>query len=236
MEFERMLRYCAALELNNDRTWFHENHRWYEEAKADFIELTEQLKFKVAEKTSPVLAERLLYAKAKDLLYRIPRDMRIRRNAPPYNPSWRAYLAADRHSIWPVGYYYMIAPGNRSHFGTGAWCEDQDWLRHIRGYISDHFDRFFEAYTEAGYPLLEEEGNKLKKVPRGFEPGDPAAEFLKYKGWYVAVSFPDETLTDFDGFVERCGEAVERMEPLRQFFDDAFARKPRDPWNPGDWQ
>ena len=236
MDFERMLRYCAALELNNDRSWFHENHRWYEGAKADFTELTELMKYRVAERTDPVLAERLLCARAKDLLYRVPRDMRVWKNAPPYNPSWRAYLAADRHARWPVGYFLMVAPGGRTCFGTGAWCEDKDWLRHIRGYISEHFDRFFEAYAAAGYPLEETERNKLKNVPKGFDPGDPAGEFLKYKEWFVSLRFPDESLRSFEDFAERCGEAVERMEPLRQFFDDAFAQKPRDPWNPGDWE
>ena len=230
MEFDRMLRYCELLELNNDRKWFHENHKFYEEAKRDFTDLTEQLKYKVAEKTGPELAERLLYVSAKDMLYRIPRDMRVWKNAPPYNPTWRAYIAGDRHAMWPVGYFYMVAPGGKTHFGTGAWCPDNDWLRRVRTYISENFDRFFDAFTFSGYPLWEEDGSKLKHVPKGFDPFDPAAEFLKYKEWFVSESFADEELTTFDAFVERCGAAVERMEPLRQFFDDAFSQKIHSPW------
>ena len=230
MDFERMLRYCALLELNNNRTWFHANHKLYEEAKQDFIDLTDLLKFRVAGLTTPELSERLLYASAKDMLYRIPRDMRVWKNAPPYNPTWRAYIAGDRHAMWPVGYFYMVAPGGKTHFGTGAWCPDNDWLRRIRTYISEHFDRFFEAFTSCGYPLWEEEGNKLKNVPRGFDPADPAGEFLKYKEWFVSESFADEELTDFDAFADRVAGAVERMEPLRRFFDDAFSQRIISPW------
>ena len=41
MPFDRMLGYCADLRDHNDRTWFHENHRRYEEAKKDFLALLE---------------------------------------------------------------------------------------------------------------------------------------------------------------------------------------------------
>ena len=70
-------------------------------------------------------------------------------------------------------------------------------------------------------------------MPRGFDPGDPAAEFLKYKEWFVSESFADEELTDFDSFADRAAAAVERMEPLRRFFDGAYAQKPRNPWEAG---
>ena len=228
MDFDRMLRYCALLEKNNDRAWFHANHKLYEQAKADFIELTEQVKYRVADCCGPELAERLLYASAKDLLYRIPRDARVWRNAPPYNPSWRAYIAGDRHAMWPVGYYYMIAPGDKSHFGTGGWCPDAEWLRRIRSYISANFERFAAALSASGYPLS---GERLKRVPANFDPADPAGEYLKYKEWFIGEPFRDAELTDFDGFTARVAEAVRRMEPLRRFFDDAFAQKPRSPWD-----
>lgn len=227
MDFERMLSYCAQLEANNDRTWFHENHKFYEEAKRDFTNLTEQLKYKVAELTTPELAERLIFANAKDMLYRIPRDMRVWKNAPPYNPAWRAYIAGDRHATWPVGYFYMIAPGDRSHFGTGGWCPDNVWLRKVRTYISEHYGRFADALEACGYPL---EGEALKRVPAGFDPLDPAGEYIKHKEWFVSEHFRDSELTSFDAFAERTAQAVRRMEPLRRFFDDAFSQKVHSPW------
>ncbi|MBR1659848.1 MAG: DUF2461 domain-containing protein [Oscillospiraceae bacterium] len=227
MEFDRMLRYCALLEQNNNRGWFHENHKLYEDAKRDFTDLTNILKYRVAELVSPELSERLLYANAKDMLYRIPRDMRVWRNAPPYNPTWRAYIAGDRHAMWPVGYFYMVAPG-KTHFGTGAWCPDSQWLRRVRSAISGNFERFAMALADAGYPLS---GDSLKRVPAGFDPGDPAGEYLKYKEWFVSEQFQDGELTDFDAFADRCCEAVRRMEPLRRFFDDVFAQKAMSPWD-----
>ena len=228
MDFERMLRYCALLEQHNDRPWFHENHGLYEEAKRDFTELTEQLKYTVAEHAGSALSERLLFVPAKNMLYRIPRDMRIYKHQPPYNPSFRAYIAPDRHAVWPVGYFYQVQPGDRSHFGTGGWCPDADWLRKVRACISENFDRFSIALADCGLPLS---GEKLQRVPAGFDPGDPAGEYLKYKEWFVSASFRDAELDSFDAFAGRVAALVERMEPLRRFFDDAFAQKPRSSWD-----
>ena len=42
MPFDRMLDYCADLRDHNERAWFHENHRRYEEARADFLRLLDQ--------------------------------------------------------------------------------------------------------------------------------------------------------------------------------------------------
>ena len=229
-----MLRYCSLLEQHNDRSWFHEkdNHTLYEAAKRDFIELVEELKFRIADVTSPDLAERLVFADAKTLLYRIPRDMRVNKHRPPYNPRWAAYLAESRHSILPIGYYIHIQPGDRSLFGTGAWCEDKEMLWQVRSYISLHYLRFKEALADCGYPLW---GDMLRRVPADFDPQDPAAEYLKYKDWLVGRAFADRELTDVSQFLDAVTETAKQMEPLRQFFNDALSGPRRDPLDESDW-
>ena len=229
MTFERMLRYCARLEMNNNRTWFHENHEEYEAAKQDFTELLELLKFAAADLLPPELAEALLFAEAKQMQYRVPRDMRVRSQEPPYTPSFRAYLAPDRHTFRPVGYFLRIAPGGRSIFGTGVWFQDREDLRRVRQRISDRFDEFSAALDRcSAFPLS---GDRLKRPPAGFSPEDPAVEYLKYKNWFVSASYPDGELTDFESFVQAAASAGRRMEPLRRFFDEAYTdRLPRLPW------
>ena len=235
MDFDRMLRYCAALELHNDRAWFHapENYALYTAAKQEFIDLVDELKYRIANVASPELAEKLIFADAKALLYRIPRDMRSNKGKPPYNPRWGADLSGDRHSILPVGYYVHIQPGDRSFFGTGAWCPDGEMLLNVRTYISENFDRFSDALERSGCPMF---GDRLKNVPRGFDPADPAAEYLKFKDWLVSRAFPDTELRGFEGFAAEIAACAERMEPLRRFFNDALSQKKRCPWDVGDWE
>ena len=147
MDFERMLRYCALLERNNNRTWFHDraNHAAYEGAKQDFTDLLLDLKFRLSEAVSPDLAERLMFADPKKMQYRVPRDMRANRGKPPYNPRWAADISGDRHALLPIGYYVHIQPGGRTMFGTGAWCWEPEMFLRVRTAISTQFLRFSEA-------------------------------------------------------------------------------------------
>lgn len=234
MDFDRMLRYCALLERNNDRAWFHDrdNHAMYVAAKADFTELLTELKFRLSEVVAPDLAERLMFADTKAMQYRVPRDMRANRGKPPYNPRWAADLSGDRHALLPLGYYVHIQPGGRTMFGTGAWCWEPEMFLRVRTAISSQFLRFSEALEQSGCPLW---GDRLKRVPRGFSEDDPAADYLKYKSWLVSREFADRELGSFSGFVADCVSAAERMEPLRVFFSDALAGVHKNPLELSDW-
>jgi len=234
MDFERMLRYCRLLEQNNDRNWFHEpeNHKLYTDAKQDFVSLVEELKFRIADHASPELAERLIFADPKAMMFRVPRDMRTNKGKLPYNPRWGADLSGDRHSLLPLGYYIHIQPGNRSLFGTGVYCFESEPVQKIRCYISENLDRYLDVLDRCGYPVT---GDMLKNMPRGFSPDDPAGDYLKFKDWLVAREFADNELREFDRFIEDITEAVERMEPLRCFFTDAINGYRKNPFDPSDW-
>ena len=234
MDFDRMLRYCELLERNNNRTWFHDrdNHALYAAAKEDFTELLLDLKFRLSEVVDPELSERLLFADPKAMQYRIPRDMRGKRSGPPYNPRWAADVSADRHTLLPLGYYVHIQPGGRTMFGTGAWCWEPEMLLRIRTAISTQFLRFADALEQCGSELF---GDRLTRIPRGFDEADPAAEYLKYKNWFVSREFSDAEMQSFDGFVADCVAAAERMEPLRLFFNDALSGIRRNPLDVSDW-
>ena len=99
-----MLRYCAELDKNNNRSWFHENHDFYDEARADFTELVDRMKFCFADHADTQTAERLIFADPKGMLYRIPRDARVFKDKPPYNPSFRARIAVDKKHccLWDI--------------------------------------------------------------------------------------------------------------------------------------
>ena len=221
MEFDRMLEYSGALAAHNERTWFHDNHKQYESAKADFVSLLENLRFAVAE-GAPAIADDIMYMQAKDWMYRVARDMRYSKNRPPYNPAFRAYIAADKKSWLPIGYFISIFPG-ASVFGTGMWFENTADVNRVRDYISENLTEFEELVSESGVTI---DGDRLKRMPRGYDENDPAAEWLKYKNWFIVEYVPDSRLTDFADFGGYIGDLVRRMEPLRQFLLEAARHEP----------
>ena len=228
MEFENMLRYCRELEMNNNRTWFHENHAQYEKAKADFTELVDMVKYAVVEWVDPSLQERLLFADPKPMLYRIPRDARMYKTKPPYNPTWRAYISPDKKQLLPLGYVLRVAPDGQSHFGTGAWCPDREYLNRARDYVAAHWEELDELIEGSGLTLL---GEKLNRCPGEYEPDHPAAEYLKHKSWIFIEDVPVEDFENFDEYIAYISLLIDRMEPLRRFFERALQPRVDSIWD-----
>ena len=212
MPFDRMLSYCADLRDHNDRAWFHENHRRYEAAREDFLSLLDQLRYVIAE-AAPEIGEAILYMDAKDWVYRIARDMRFYKNVPPYHPSFRAYISADRKSWLPIGYFLCVEPG-ATLFGTGLFFDGTAEVNRVRDYIAANQVEWEAILEEGGLTL---EGDALKTLPRGWAADHPAAKWLRFKNWMAAFRFPDEALGDFDGFAGEIGALLPRLEPFRRF-------------------
>ena len=134
------MNYCENLQLNNNRTWFHENHGEYELAKKYFLGFLDMLRFVINDE-APEVGKSIMYMEPKEWMYRIARDMRFHKNGPPYNPAFRAYISSDRKSRKPIGYFLRICPGS-SCFGTGLWCDTTAEMNNIRSYISENFGEF----------------------------------------------------------------------------------------------
>lgn len=218
MDFDRMLRYLTQLESNNSRQWFHENHDEYKAAKADFEALTESMKFAVAEECEP-LADLLLPTNPKDMIYRIPRDARVYKTQPPYNPAFRAYIAPNRKALWPLGYFVMIQPGGRSIISVGAFTGEKEQLSFMRQYVASRGCQLDEILMENGLRLI---GDKLKKVPKDYDGDFIFAEYVKHKNWLVERNIKDKELGDFAGFLKLLRREVRRMEPFRAFMNEGI--------------
>lgn len=227
MDFENMLSYCRDLENNNNRTWFHENHKRYEKAKEDFTELVELVKFTVAERVDLATQERIMFADPKAMMYRIPRDARMYKNKPPYNPTWRAYISPDKKSLLPLGYIMMVAPGGISHFGTGVWRPEGEQLRRVRDYISENYEELEELLEQSGLELL---GERLRRCPGEYGQDHPAGEYLRHKSWLFIENIPDEALESVDTYLAYIRVLMERMEPLRRYFQKALENTRESLW------
>lgn len=211
-----MLSYCAALDAHNDRTWFHENHKWYEDAKRDYLGLLDYLRFPIMQ-ASPSIADDIMFADPKDWMYRVARDMRYHRDGPPYNPALRAYISRDRKSNKPIGYFIRIFPGS-SCIGTGLWYEKTKNINKVRDYIIDNYDEFTDILENMECSL---NGDSLKNMPRGYSEDEEAAEWIKLKNWQLISDIPDSRLTTYEDLADYVESVVRDMEPMRKFLMNA---------------
>lgn len=217
MDFKKMCAYTEALSKNNNRTWFHENHKQYEEAREDFIMLCDIMKFVIAQE-APKIGDSLIFENTKNFIYRIPRDMRYSMGKEPYNPAFRAYFSPVKKNFLPLS-YFLYVDHERISLATGAWPWETKDLARLREYIMYNYEELESIVIEN---KLEIDGKRLKRVPRGYNAEHPAAEWMKHKFYVTEYEFVSEECESFESFTNAAAKVIRRFEPLRLYLTGAF--------------
>lgn len=214
------LSFLAELTDNNNREWFGENKKRYEDARINYINFLDEL-IKEMQEFEPVVQGQ----KGKDLLFRIYRDVRFSNDKRPYKDHFGAYIAeGGRKSLYP-GYYLHLAANDKSFLAGGLWMPPSDYLKAVRQEIDYNLDEF-KAIVEA--PAFKKkfgdlEGEKLKTTPKGYDKENPAIEYLRFKSWNAVMPIPDKVVLSNNfreevlaGFKELKSLNDFLMEPLRE--------------------
>ena len=102
-----ILDFLNDLNLNNSSEWMKNNKNRYEEAKNDFAKIVQALIIRISN-FDPLF----INLNAKDMIYRLNRDIRFSNDKSPYNPTFRAHISPAGRRPIPVGYFIYITPGN----------------------------------------------------------------------------------------------------------------------------
>jgi uncharacterized protein (TIGR02453 family) len=208
--------FFKQLKRNNNREWFEKHKEKFETSvKTPMLSLIAALQ--------PYFSQ---FAPEFDLnpkrsIFRIYRDIRFSQDKTPYKTHVAAHfvLRGRPKGFSGSGYYIQIEPGE-IFIGGGIYMPDGDQLKKIRAGISLHgkeflsivksrqFEKYFSPY----------EWTKLQRIPKGFEEGDPMAEWLKYKQFFVGVSL-QESKCYKENLVEQIAEVCEKATPLVRFLN-----------------
>lgn len=215
---EKILRYLAELEMNNNREWFAATKKERAEANIQFEEFIQSLITKIGEKD-----ESIVHNYARELTFKMVRDTRFSADKSPYNPSMRAHIASKGKLPIPVGYYVMIKPGNRSFLGGGLFADMfNNATTMIRDYIAEHGDELIRIVESEGFKrYFTVKGIALKNVPKGYDPNSPYAEWLKYKCIYLEYPIKDEDILK-PNFIATATEIFLAMKPFNDFINNAL--------------
>jgi uncharacterized protein (TIGR02453 family) len=226
------LTFLRSLKRNNRREWFAEHRAEYEEEILTPMRLlVEELDVRFATFAPEIMGN------AKRSVFRIHRDVRFSKDKSPYKTHaacWFAHRNAS-HGVGSethgggAGYYFHLEPG-ASIVAGGIWMPPRPTLNRLRESIAARprdfaktlqrtaFRRRFESLTE---------DRMLKRLPRGYEPGHPAEQWLRFVSFTVSAP-----LTDKDVLDERLPERVERdfrlMLPMVRWLNTAVGYLPAD--------
>jgi uncharacterized protein (TIGR02453 family) len=214
-----VLSFLKKLKKNNNKPWFDANRHLYVEAKAEFEAFVSSL-IATYGKHDPAIAHLL----PKDCIFRINRDVRFSKDKSPYKNNFGASITSGGKKSPFAGYYVHIEPG-ASFVGGGLWQPMPDMLAKVRQEIDYNFSEFKAIIQSASFKkqyqeLYRGEDVSLTRVPKGYEPSNPAAEFLKLKSFIAMRPVSDEEIASGD-LEKICVNAFKALKPFVDFINRA---------------
>jgi uncharacterized protein (TIGR02453 family) len=213
------LKFLKDLKKNNNRDWFEKNRKSYEAAKEDFRSFIQTVidQHSRNDKSIKTLV-------AKDCLFRINRDVRFSKDKSPYKTNFGASINKGGRKAWDsAGYYFHLEPGG-SFTGGGIYMPPPDQLKRVRQEIDYNFADFKKIIGSKKFKTVYGDLDKseeflLTRVPKGYEPGNPAAEYLRLKSYIAMIKVSDADLTS-KNLVKKTVEAFAALQPLIEFVNE----------------
>jgi uncharacterized protein (TIGR02453 family) len=211
--------FMKRLKRNNNRPWFEKHKDEYE----TLVKLPMQSLIAALQPHFDVFAPEF-DIHPKRSLFRIYRDVRFSKDKTPYKTHAAAHfvLRGKPKGVEGSGYYLHIEPGE-VFLGGGVYMPDGDQLKKIRKAIAAQPDRFLSILEQKQLKKTFKrlQGEKLQRVPQGYEPDHPMAEWLKFKQFFVWVEW-GEARCFREKFVSDVAEVFEAATPLVRFLNEAM--------------
>lgn len=203
----KALTFFRQLEKNNDRDWFGAN-------KQTFVEFVEQPMVELVGIVGEAMRSFAgdYVREPKKHLYRIYRDTRWSKDKTPYKTHLGAqYQHPQITKNLGAGFYFHVSAKELCVAG-GIYIPGPDELAALRAAFSADPRQFRKIIADKSLSKLmgKPTSQSAAKVPKGFDPTDPAADLLKLKQYYYYVDLdPKLALTP-----KVTGEIVKRFKVL----------------------
>ena len=183
----KTLAFLRALKRNNDREWFRARKDEYDRVvRAPMIEMIERLAVDFRA-FAPDLS-----ASPKVSLYRIYRDTRFSDDKTPLKTHIAAVFPDRRLGKHQGAGLYLHVTPKEVWIGGGMYGPDTAQLHAEREHIAANHRRLRAIVESPSFvrAVGELEGEKLQRVPRGFDANHPAAEYLKFRQFLAGCEYP----------------------------------------------
>ena len=217
----RTFRFFGELDRHNEREWFNASkERYIEEVRDPLLALVEAFGPKLAKISPRMVADPRPVGGS---LFRIYRDTRFSKDKRPYKTyAGMTFRHARGREVPGPGFYLHFEPG-RIFTAAGMWHAPSESLKQVRDAIVAHPDRWKGATRGRGR-ALDDDGQRLVRPPRGYDPDHPLIEDLKRKSFTTSTRFTQKEACGAD-FLNQFTKACRRTAPLMEFLANAVGLK-----------
>jgi uncharacterized protein (TIGR02453 family) len=215
---QETINFLRNLATNNNREWFQSHKIEYQKARANFGDLISDILVSLQAEEP-----RLSGLMVGDCVFRIYRDVRFSKNKSPYKTHFSAAInRGGRKAIYP-GYYLHIQPADESFIAGGLFKPPNPVLRAVRQEIDYNLSDFKAILGESDFRNTFGRlwPDMLKTVPRGYDKGNPALEFLRYRS-FIATHPISDKLLESEGFLDYVLHVFRQLRKLNSFLELPF--------------
>jgi len=210
--------FLRGLKKNNQREWFQPRKDVFEQkVKAPMVELIAALQ-RDLKPAAPEMAD----GDAAKAVYRIYRDTRFSPDKTPYKTRIAALLPRAADKTGAAALYFSVSPEG-IEVGGGMYMIPSPLLPRVRQHIAADPGRLRKILAAKalhdGFGALH--GDQLKRIPQGFPADHPAADLLRYKGYFVFASLAGKLATGADLHPELL-RRFKAMLPLIRYLNEVF--------------
>jgi uncharacterized protein (TIGR02453 family) len=213
----KVLEFLDALSKNNNREWFHENKKCYEESRDKFLFLTDVMINEIRKFDPEIPA-----MNPKDCMFRIFRDVRFSNDKRPYKTNFGSYISKGGRKGIYAGYYFHISP-EENFVGGGIYMPMAEPLKAVREYIAENADEFLEITNQPEFKKMYPEmyDDKLKTAPKGFPKDHEHIHLLRYKSYIFSHSLSRNEIIG-EKYIEKIVTAFRVLQPFNQYLNKAI--------------
>jgi len=223
------LAFLRGLARHNAKPWFEAHRESYEnDVRAPMRGLIEEMDVRLARFAPEITGD------PKRSMFRINRDIRFSKDKSPYKTHaacWFRHRDAS-HKVGgeaeegSAGLYFHLQP-RKSFVGAGIWMPPRPALNKIRDAIAEDartFARIIEQPAAKRRFGGLDDGAMLKRMPRGFAEGHPAAKWLRYQSFTIGRELSDKQVLG-PGLVRLLEGDFTLMMPLVRWLNGALGLK-----------
>ena len=210
--------FLKKLGKNNNREWFQANKKAFDAAQDNVTAFAGYLIGEAGKFDDEVAA-----VDPKSCVFRIYRDVRFSKDKSPYKVNLGAYIAPGGRKSMQPGYYFHLQPG-ASFIAGGKHRPDGPELLKIRTAVANNTDEFLKIVNKKSFTdvLGNLWNDRLKSVPKGFDPEHKAAEYLKLKEFMAFNEMHDDKALTSADFPKHLVKMMKEMYPLVAFLRKAL--------------
>ena len=213
----QVVQFLQELSENNNREWFQNNKKRYDESREKVLFITDVLINEIRKFDSDIPS-----LEPKDCMFRIFRDVRFSNDKRPYKTNFGSFIAkGGRKSIY-AGYYFHIEPDG-SFIGGGIYMPAAEQLKAIREYIDENGEEFSGLINNAKFKKVFPEmmDDKLKTSPKGFSPDHEFIDLLRYKSFAFSSRISQSEILA-DTYIEQLVHSFKILQPVNRFLNEAL--------------